>query len=149
MPSQRIILGSGLAILLLIGAASIGLDVKSRSDSASIEHTVLVLTKISDLRLLLRGAESAARGFALNGDANLLNEYRETGSRIASAFARLTEATKDNPGQTQLLQETETLVAQRLAVSSEVLRLQAAGDTAGLEALRARAEGRTAMAAIG
>ena len=33
MPSQRIILGIGLAILLVIGAASIGLDLKSRADN--------------------------------------------------------------------------------------------------------------------
>src|SRR5258708_5439260 len=148
MPSQRIILGIGLAILLLIGAASIGLDVKSRHDTAAVNHTLGVLTKISDLRLLIRGAESSARGFTLNGDPNLLNEYQESRDRTASAFARLTDATKDNPAQTQLLKDTEILVAQRLAVSDEVLRLQAAGDTAGLAALRARAEGRAAMATI-
>jgi CHASE3 domain sensor protein len=130
MPSQRIILGIGLAILLLIGAASVGLDLKSRSDTGSVDHTLLVLTKISDLRLLLRGAESAARGFALNGDPNLLNEYQESGGRIASAFAGLAETIKDNPSRTQLLKDTEALVAQRLAVSSEVLRLQSGGETA-------------------
>src|SRR5258708_12194052 len=77
MPSQRIILGIGLAILLLIGAASIGLDVKSRSDTAAVHHTLGVLTKISDLRLLIRESESAARGFTLNGDPNLLNKYQQ------------------------------------------------------------------------
>jgi len=106
MPSQRIILGSGLAVLLLIGAASIGLDLKSRSDTASVDHTFVVLTKISDVRLLLRGAESAARGFALNGDANLLSEYQQAGSKIAAAIAALAEAIKDNPGQVRLLEET-------------------------------------------
>ena len=64
MPSQRIILGIGLAILLLIGAASIGLDLKSRSDTASVDRALEVLKRISDLRPLLRSAESAARGFA-------------------------------------------------------------------------------------
>src|SRR5216683_3581050 len=135
MPSQRIILGIGLAILLLIGAASIGLDVKSRHDTSAVNHTLGVLTKISDLRLLIRVAESGARGFALNGDPGLLNEYQESRNRIASAFAGLTEATRDNPARTQLLKDTETLVAQRLAVTSEMLRLQVAGDTAGLAAL--------------
>jgi PAS domain S-box-containing protein len=149
MPSQRIILGIGLAILLLICAASIGLDVKSRHDTAAVNHTLEVLTKISDLRLRLRGAESAARGFTLNGDPNLLNEYRESRDRITSAFAGLAEAIKDHPAQTQLLRDTETLAAQRIAVSNEVLRLLAAGNAAGLAALRARAEGRAAMATIG
>ena len=139
MPSQRIILGIGLAILLLIGAASIGLDVKSRSDTAAVHHTLGVLTKISDLRLLIRESESAVRGFTLNGDPNLLNEYQESRDRIAPAFAGLTEAIGDHPAQTQLLKDTEALVARRLAVSNEVIRLLAAGDTAALAKLRTKA----------
>src|SRR5438046_2015961 len=148
MPSQRIILGIGLAILLLIGAASIGPDVKSRHDTAAVQRTLEVLKKISDLRLLIRGAESGARGFALNGDPGLLNEYRASHDRIAAAFAGLTEATRDNPNQTQLLGNTEALVNRRLGVTDEMLRLEAARDTAGLAALRNRAEGRAAMATI-
>src|SRR4030081_2786462 len=106
MPSQRIILGIGLAILLLIGASTIGLDVKSRHDKAAVNHTLGVLTKISDLRLLIRGAESAARVFALNGDPGLLNEYQESRDKTASAFAGLTEAIGDSPSRAQLLKDT-------------------------------------------
>ena len=46
IPSQRVILGAGLAILLVITAASIGLDVKSRSDAAWVNHTIDVQKKI-------------------------------------------------------------------------------------------------------
>src|SRR5260370_30097966 len=98
--------------------------------------------------LLVREAESGARGFALNGDPKLLDEYHSSVGRISPAFAELIEATRDNPDRTRLLRESEPLVAQRLAVSSEVLRLQAAGDTAGLAALRAKAEGRATMATL-
>ena len=148
MPSQPIFLGTGLAILLVISAASTGLDVKSRSDVDWVDHTLGVQKKISDLRLLTRRAESAARGFALNNDPNLVKEYQDASDRIAPAFAELTEATKDNPDQTQLLKDSEKLVARRLAVSSEVMRLEAAGDTAALAALRARAEGRAVMETV-
>jgi signal transduction histidine kinase/CheY-like chemotaxis protein len=148
MPSQRITLGAGLAILLVITAASIGLDAKSRSDAAWVNHTLTVQKDISDLRSMVRGGESAVRGFALNGDPSLLNEFRETGARIAAAFAGLAEATKDTPGQAQLIKETQSLVSQRLAVSNDVLRLLAAGDTAGIAALRNRAEGRGLMTKI-
>src|ERR1700738_3907414 len=148
MPSQRITLGAGLAILLVITAASIGLDAKSRSDAAWVNHTLTVQKDISDLRSMVRGGESAVRGFALNGDPSLLNEFRETGARIASAFAGLAEATRDTPGQAQLIKETQSLVSQRLAVSNDVLRLLAAGDTAGIAALRNRAEGRGLMTKI-
>src|SRR5258708_11118377 len=148
MRSQRVILAIGLAVLLVISAASIGLHVESRSAAAWVDQTLGVLNKISDLRLLVRQAESAARGFALNGAPKLLDEYRSSVGRISPAFAELIEATRDNPDRTRLLRESQPLVAQRLAVSSEVLRLQAAGDTAGLAALRAKAEGRATMATL-
>jgi signal transduction histidine kinase/CHASE3 domain sensor protein len=148
MPSQRIVLGIGLAVLLIISAASIGFDVKSRSDAAWIDHTLGVLKKLSDMRLLTRRAESAARGFVLTNDPNLVKDYRDAYDRIAPAFADLIETTKDNPAQTQLLESSKTLIDSRLAVSSELLRLQAAGDTAGIAALTAKAQGRGIMQSI-
>jgi len=63
MPSQRAIIGIGLAILLSISAASIGLDVKSRIDAAAVSQTLGMLRKFADIQLLLRRSESAARGF--------------------------------------------------------------------------------------
>ena len=48
IPTQRVILGAGLAILLIITAASIGLDVKSRFDAAWVNHTIETQKKISD-----------------------------------------------------------------------------------------------------
>jgi len=89
MPSQRIILGIGLAILLLIGAASIGLDLKSRADTASVDHALEVLKRISDIRPLLRRAESAARGFALTGNPDFVIALSPGGQAIILAAAAL------------------------------------------------------------
>ena len=148
MPSQRLILGTSLAILLVISAASIGLDFKSQSDKASVDHTVGVLQKIADARLLVRRAESVSRGFGLTRDPNFTREFQETADAIGPAFEALIAAAKDNPGQMRLFEETKALVDRRLAVSSELMRLRAAGDTAAVEAQVAKAEGRSAMAMI-
>src|SRR5438477_4112996 len=148
MPSQRTILGTGLAILLLIGAASIGLDLKSRSDTAAVDHALEVLKKISDLRPLLRSAESAARGFAVTGDPEFAREQHEASAAFQAAFDDLIGAVT-TPIETQLLDETRALVARQIAISSELVRLQTAGDRAGIAALMARAEGRTVTDAIG
>ena len=148
MPAQRIIPGIGLAILLAISASSIGLDVKSRNDAAWVDHTLGVLKKISDMRLLLRRAESAARGFLLTDDPNFVKEYQDARDRIGPALAELRQATADNPAQTRALDGIEPLVTRRLAVSSEGVRLRAAGDTAGLAAMTSRAEGRAAMETV-
>ena len=106
MPSQRIILGIGLAILLIIGAASIGLDLKSRSDNASVDRALGILGKLSDMRPLLR----RARAFALTGDQQFAREYREASDAILPALAALIEAVKANPTEKQLIEETKALV---------------------------------------
>ena len=149
MPSQRIILGTGLAILLLIGAASIGLDLKSRSDTASVDRAIGVLKKISDLRPLLRSAESAARGFAVTGDGEFAREHRDASAAFLSAFDDVLAVVRANPGETRTLEETKALVARQIALSSELVRLQNAGDRAGIAALMAKAEDRTVTEAIG
>ncbi|MGO8909529.1 MAG: CHASE3 domain-containing protein [Bradyrhizobium sp.] len=148
MRSQRFILGIGLAVLLVISAASISLDAKSRSDAAWVDHTLGVEKKLSDTLLLIRRAESAARGFVLTNDPHFVKEFGESRDRIAPAFADLKEASKDNPTQTRLLEDSEPPIARRLTVSSEIIRLHTAGDEAGMAALRARAQGRVAMATL-
>ena len=147
MPSQRIILGIGLAILLVIGAASISLDLKSRSDTASVDRALGILGKISDLRPLLRRVEGAARAFAISGDPEFAREYRETSDAIRPALAALIEAVKDNPTERQLIEETNALVERQIAINGEVIRQRSAGDSAAVAALVGQ-EDRTVTAAI-
>ena len=147
MPSQRIILGIGLAILLVIGAASIGLDLMSRSDTASVDRALGILSKLSDMRPLLRRAESAARAFALSGDRQFASEYREASDAILPALAALIEAVKDNPTEKQLIEETKALVERQIAINGELIRLRTAGDSAAVAALVGQ-EDRAATAAI-
>ena len=148
MVSQRAVLGTGLAILLIISAASIGLDVKSRSDATWVDHTLAVLQKFSDMRFLISSAVSASRAFLLSDNPNYVAEFNESRDRIGPSLDELIETTKDNPVQTQLLENTRELIARRLAVSGELIRLHAAGDSAAIAALNAKAEGRAAMDAI-
>jgi PAS domain S-box-containing protein len=144
MLSQRLTLGIG-AILLVVSAASIGMDVESRTDVARVDHTLDVLSRIADVRLLVGKAESASRGFAITGDENLAGNFREMSARIPAAFAALKTAVDDTPAQRELLEGTEPSLARRLAVSAELIRLRSDGDSAGIAALTARAEGRAAM----
>src|SRR6201996_1240160 len=148
MASQRAVLGAGLAILLCITAASIGLEVKSRADAAWVDHTLVMLHKLSDMRLLLRQAESAARGYALSNDPNFVTEFQAARDRVPAELNELIEASRDNPDQTQLLEGSRPLIERRLAVSTERFRLLDAGDKAGVAALNERKEGRTAMRLI-
>jgi PAS domain S-box-containing protein len=148
MRSQRTLLGIGLFALLLICAVSVVLEIKSRSDARWINHSLEVLNKLGDAALLVRRAESAARGFGLSNDPRLAAEYREALDGIGPAFADLIETTKDNPSQTRLLESTRQMTMQRFVGPGELVRLREAGDIAGMNALVAKGGGLAAMAAV-
>ncbi|MGF6432930.1 CHASE3 domain-containing protein [Bradyrhizobium sp. Pha-3] len=149
MASQRLILGSGLAILLVISAASIGLDVKSRNEIDSADRTLGILKRISDTRPLPRGVESAARAFALTGDASFADEFREQSAALTAAFDSLMAAVKTAPEEAQLLAGAKTQVDRGIALGAELIRLRSAGDTAGAAALMSAGESRALMDKVG
>ncbi|WP_187436366.1 CHASE3 domain-containing protein [Bradyrhizobium hipponense] len=148
IPTQRVILGAGLAILLIITAASIGLDVKSRSDAAWVNHTIEVLKKISDVRVLLRRAESAARGYEIYRTPGFSDEFQATRARIAPALADLKQAVRDKPDHVALMESTEPLAQRRMEIAAEAMRLRTENDQAGIAALQGKAEGRGLMEAV-
>ncbi|RZM97284.1 two-component system sensor histidine kinase/response regulator [Bradyrhizobium genosp. SA-3] len=145
IPTQRVILGAGLAILLIITAASIALDVKSRSDAAWVNHTVQVQKKISDLRVLMRRAESAARGYELYRTPGFNDEFQSVRAQIAPALADLKRDVRDSRDQMALLEGTEPLALRRIQIAAEAMRLRAENDQAGIAALNSKAEGRGLM----
>lgn len=149
MPSQRAIIGIGLAILLSISAASIGLDVKSRIDAGTVSQTLAMLRKFADVQLLLRRSESAARGFALSRDDYYVHEFHQASEGVPAVFDDLIAEFADRPEQKPVLEETKALAIKRIALSAELIRLQAAGDTAAAAAQMAKAEGRMTMEKIG
>ncbi|MCS3896661.1 PAS domain S-box-containing protein [Bradyrhizobium japonicum USDA 38] len=145
IPTQRVILGAGLAILLIITAASIGLDVKSRYDAAWVNHTIETQKKISDLRVLMRRAESAARGYEIYRNPSFSDEFQAVHAQIAPALSDLKRSLRDNPDQVALIEGTEPLALRRVEIAAEVMRLRADNDQAGVTALQGKAEGRGLM----
>jgi PAS domain S-box-containing protein len=148
MTRQRMVIGLGLGTLLAIAAASTALDIKSHHDAGAVDHTLEVLQKTSDLRLLLRQAESASRGFALTDAQRFVDEFQDASNKIPTAFADLLQEVTDNPTQRERLQSIDQPIRRRIAVSAELIHLHAASDRAGVDALTAKAEGRGAMATI-
>jgi len=149
VPPQRLILAIGFTVLALISAASIALDVRSRSEAAWVHHTLEVSSKLTDVRLLLRRAESAALSYLLTGDTSFATQYGEALGDVGPAFEWLKQRVKDNPSQERLLETGERLVDRRFVAAGEMVRLQAAGDSAGIAAMAVGTEGRAVMQSIG
>jgi PAS domain S-box-containing protein len=119
--SQRFILGIGLSILLLIIAASIAIETKSRRDLLTHEQTVTVLRDFNELKADLATAESAARGFVLKGDAGFIDDFRRaraaTGPRLDMLLAGSPATSR------QAMEETRRLVERHLSLGEELIRL--------------------------
>ncbi|WP_316159878.1 CHASE3 domain-containing protein [Bradyrhizobium sp. SZCCHNRI20481] len=145
MIRQRVVIRLGLGTLLAIGAASTGLDIKARNDTALVEHTMEVLEKSSELRVLLRQAEAASRGFALSGADRFITELRETSGLIPAAWADLQGLVRDNSSQRERLRSIDGIVQRRIQLAGELIRRHAANDRDGLQAAAASAAGPAAM----
>jgi signal transduction histidine kinase/CheY-like chemotaxis protein/CHASE3 domain sensor protein len=148
IPAQRVILGAGLAILLIITAASIGLGAKSRSDVAWVNHSITVVKQIANLRIQIRRAESAARGYELYRTAGFREQFEAARSNITPALEDLRRAIQDNPDQARLLEDTAPLLLRRIAIAAEAMRLREENDEAGIAALQGKAEGRRLMETV-
>ena len=145
MLPQRVILGIGLAVLLIISAASISLDIKARSDAIWVAHIPEVLNRIADARLLVRRGESAARGYALRTSEDFLSEFEEVRDGIGPAFAELKQQVRDNPDEIRSLESAEDLARRRLDVSARLIEARKANDAGAIDAMFASADGRALM----
>ncbi|MGJ5041244.1 MULTISPECIES: CHASE3 domain-containing protein [unclassified Bradyrhizobium] len=148
MIRRRVVIGLGLGTLLAIGAASTGLDIKARNDTALVEHTMEVLEKSSELRALLRQSEAASRGFALSGADRFIAEFQATSGLIPAAWADLQGLVRDNSSQSERLRSIYGIVQRRIQLAGELIRRHAANDRDGLQALAASAAGPAAMTTI-
>ena len=134
--TRRLVLGTGLAILLVISGTSILLEQKWRTNADAFDHTVGTLKNLADLKVLVREAESAARGFALTGQDGFVAEFGRARDAITPVFTELLKATAQNLEQNRLLQETKELAERRLAISDELIRYRSSSESAGVSAAK-------------
>ncbi|WP_252717065.1 sensor histidine kinase [Herbaspirillum sp. B65] len=114
-----------LALLLSLGVA--GFSYHSVRDfeqhAVWLQHSYAVLNKLEEINATLRETVGNSRSYVVSGQ----QEYRanfEAGERQVNALVQELHAlVSDNPQQVQLLGRTDDLVAQRLAVSRQLMAL--------------------------
>ncbi|NQE47215.1 sensor histidine kinase [Herbaspirillum rubrisubalbicans] len=114
-----------LALLLSLGVA--GFSYHSVRDfeqhAVWLQHSYAVLNKLEEINATLRETVGNSRSYVVSGQ----QEYRanfEAGERQVNALLQELHAlVSDNPQQVQLLGRTDDLVAQRLAVSRQLMAL--------------------------
>jgi signal transduction histidine kinase len=119
---QVLLLTAGLLVLVAIGASSVILVNRARSDSARVVHTVEVEKQLNMVLLEVRRAESAARGYLLTRGAEFRADHDEAAAAIGPDLDKLGQLTADNPFQVENVSGLRMAVTARLAQFARDMR---------------------------
>ena len=137
---------ASVALLLILFVACSALSVRAyvlyaRADSA----TSNVIGASNGLLIGLLDAETGQRGYLLTGNTAYLQPYDAALSTIPADQQRLGSQVSAVPGGRQYFATLKSLVAAKLAVIAETIKLERAGDHAGAERMVDTNEGKQIM----
>jgi len=112
---QILLLSVGFFVLVAISVASVLLVNKAREDNAWVVHTVEVESRLANLLLDIRRAESAIRAYLLTSAPQYLAEYQSAAAGIPPALDHLAKITVDNPTQVNNSAKLKAAVEKQLA----------------------------------
>jgi signal transduction histidine kinase len=112
---QILLLSAGFLVLVAISVSSVLLINKSREDNSWVVHSVEAETRIADVLLEVRRAESATRAYLLSAAPQFLREYQAAAAGIPPALDQLAEITHDNPAQVRNVAKLRKAIEQRLS----------------------------------
>src|ERR1700676_2188248 len=129
--------GSGIFVLLVVGAISYrGMVVSTESDRL-VRHTHEVLENLQNLLSEMRSVESSYRGFVITGNEQFLNAYHGSVLRSQQEETIIRSLTVDNPQQNRRLPALETSIRQIIQYGDMVIGLRRAnGFEGGAVAIR-------------
>jgi CHASE3 domain sensor protein len=115
-PAQVLVtrLAAGFGVLVAISVASVLLVNKARDDNGWVTHTVEAENQINALLLEIRRAESAARGFLLTQEPELLREHDAAVANVVPYATKLAQLVSDNPAQASNLKRLSAAIDIRL-----------------------------------
>jgi signal transduction histidine kinase len=119
---QILLLTAGFMVLIAIGASSVILVNRARSDSAGVVHTVEVEKQLNTVLLEIRRAESSARGYLLTRGAEFRTDHDEAVAAIGPDLDKLGQLTADNPVQVDNVNGLRTAIAARLGQFTRDMR---------------------------
>ncbi len=95
-------------ILMIIIAVVVFFNVNSLlKNSEWVEHTYQVIDDGNELLMYMVDQETGMRGFAVTGEEDFLEPYKDGGSKFISLMSELKNAVNDNPTQVSRLNEIE------------------------------------------
>lgn len=116
-----------LCVLVGLGALQYWMTWQLVQSDRWVAHTDEVLAKIHAIVAEARGAESAVRGYVINGDRAMLEPYRSASGALPGHLQELKGLVADNPVQEQRANSLEQFMTSRLAVLEKAVELRERG----------------------
>src|SRR5581483_6752460 len=110
--------------LLGVGWLCYWTNAKSIAAQEWVTHTYQVIAALEQGRAILTDAETAQRGYLLTGDENFLKDSLTAQSQVNGWLANLRQLTADNLEQQKRLNDLQQIIAQRLAVLNNRIKLR-------------------------
>ncbi len=135
--NMQLAFGAAILALLIVGAISYRSLGISGENYAWIQHTHEVLATLQDLRSTVQNLESSYRGFAITGNEQSLQPYRDSVARLGQDETILRQLTVDNPVQQRQIPTLERLANQKIQFAENVIFLRRTkGLSAAADAIR-------------
>src|SRR5437867_581343 len=137
---KKVVLGFAISVLALAGLGWLAFHTTRRLTGTIewIAHAREVIAALDEGHAALADAVAAQRSYILIGDERFLEDFREVVTIVRDWPAKLRALTANEPDQQPRLDELEKLLARRLELLHERIRLrqekglQAAADAVGL-----------------
>jgi signal transduction histidine kinase len=120
---QITVLALAFSILVGVSIASVYWLQQARKDSAWVAHTLQVQNQIALVRLQMRRAESAERGYVLTGQTEFVDEFEQTSADVLPMLRQLQSSVADNPAQRTLIDQSIAIAEGRIAHFQRVIAL--------------------------
>ena len=137
-PAAHIGYWAALLVIMAMGYALYVATERAQESGDRVHHTLEGLQTIAQVRELFSRAEASQRGFILSGERYFLDEREEALASLGLAIESLRTITAGNREQQRRLEELRRLVAERVGIMQESVRVR---ETEGIEAAGRRTAG--------
>ena len=129
----RIVVGGvalGFLALVATGIAAALVVLRNQDHTRWVNHTYEVERAISTYQILTERAETARRGYLLNGDEHFARTFRDTAAAIPPVLERIARLTRDNPRQQARMLPLRRLTAHQMELLDSSIATVRAGHLA-------------------
>lgn len=137
-------IGFGISLLILLASstASYVSIRKQIHNSAMVDHSRRVMSRVNKILQDLQNAETGQRGFLLTGMDKFLDPYKNGLQSLPQSLSRAHDLTADNPAQQKVIDTLSTLVQSRLNRLENLVNIKKRG---GMISVAQLEEGKTYM----